>query len=246
MQHEHTSPQHNTQEKSPTSTELLNSLSDRFRSGETPHSLDELQELADVVNADGEEQGFSKARSYIEAGGELIMIARKKGDTPSWWEEPKVDKTCRILFDDKIVDITIPPEWQRRTLKFRSDDAPEDAIYDVTDVDVDNLPEDMKLLVDKFGPKLTRVVAMDVSSPYDVEPNSIPGVAVGLGDISKSIARQEKAEFIHAEDEAYRTEGEANLAAQRVKKGLFMSAKKLVALQDQAYKDSIQESKKRR
>lgn len=225
-------------EELPSPEKILDSLSGRFKRGEMPRDLDNLREMAESIGAKGKEHGFNNYSSdrFVDVDGNLIMISRKEGEERSSYAPPAEDKTCRIFVDGTAIEVVIPPDWQRHTLQFSNGEQAADVIYDLEGVDVASLPDDMRRLVDKFGTELRIEATTDSEQARFVE-----GIAVGLDDVEERIAHQEEV-FKKAEEEAHRIEDEAAAAAKRVKKKLFMSARKLAALQNEAYRDSIQKS----
>ncbi|MDN5275047.1 MAG: hypothetical protein JWP06_948 [Candidatus Saccharibacteria bacterium] len=204
---------------------MLADLTGRIMRGELPQGLDELEDANKSTEALWKEEGYGKTSSYINESGEVVMIAAKTDhDVPS--------TAYRFLMNGEQSDVVIPPELKSKRLMWR-DHNPLISIYDLTDSEESAVPEAMRPLVAKFG----RVLDFHVPDE-DSEPNvpvRLNDKYYGLDDIHKEAERQ----YLKAEREAYDIENGAKDVSAQVKKGLFMSALKHSALQDQAYGDEI-------
>lgn len=218
-----------------TREEKLGELAEKFRQGQVPYSLDELDELSHGVGEEWQEDDFGGVTPFVDEAGRLVMIARPREEMGTSLSQR--EKTWRLLFDDNTVTINIPSEFAGRGLRFRSSKG-FDVIYDTTKAEEGvELPEDMQRLVDKFGPRLSKSYA-ERNHYLDAKK----GAFWELSKLASEIKRPEREAYVADWDEAHNIERTAQDAKNAVQRGLFMTARRHARLQEQAYRDSIRRS----
>lgn len=221
--------------------EMLSWIVNRFERNEMPRNLDELRTMAEEIDTEGREQGFQASRVYVDVEGRLLTIARKEGDEAGLLGKTDHEKMCRISVDGTIIELALPPELQGRgTMRFMSGGGGADCIYNLgkyeaTGGEYEDLPEHLRTLVTLYGSDM--VLNSSIHYFDDVKCDGLIK-AIGLSNIEDTVRkRQERLEV--DEEAAYEIEHDAQKARENVKRGLFMTAKKHMQLQDQEYRRVI-------
>lgn len=223
------------QETLPTREEQIEDLLRYFKSGEAPHSLEELSNIAAGLSEEWQEQGFKAAATYLDTKGDLILVAPSKENHPDYpvqrpGEGP--ESTWRFLIDGQMIEITIPSEWSGGSMHFRGTGHFE-GVYQLPNDGKDmELSDNMRRIVDKLGSSVT------MSDSREGEGLGRRGT-VGLNDVKGALSLRDKKQREADEEDAYTIEASGKKALASVKKGLFMSAEKYARLQDEAYRSGL-------
>lgn len=210
--------------------EAVAELASRLNKNDAPRSVEDLRELTSGIEAEWREGGYGNVASFVGQEGDIVMMARKEQDQSNGQLIDDHPDRLRFLIDDEVVDVSVPPAMRPQRLGVRGEPI---GIYDTSLVSEDNVPEDMRRLVEKFGERLSITAA----SPQQ-EVASLNDGYYDFRGVAKETERQRK-EYAQAEAEAHDIENEARNVASSVKRRLFMTARKLAALQDKAYRDAI-------
>ena len=153
------------------------------------------------------------------------------------------EKTWRVLSDNQTETVTVPAAFAGKSMHFRSPMG-FDRVYDVSSADEAEVPEDMRHLVEKFGSKLSRSHG-DGGYTLTAERGNfwtLDELAAEVDRPEREAREKQAAQYEADMAEAYEIERHAQGAKQRVRKHLFMTARKHARLQEQAYRDSIHHS----
>lgn len=223
-------------DREPSYEERVSRLVDRFEAGTTKHTPEDLQQATHDIGETWYEEGYRRPSSFLDQGGELVLASPHK-DNPRVELNKKVEgsQDWRLLVKGEPVDVTVPSEWQGKTAQWRNRSG-NISIYQLPDTIEDGqLPENMRLLKDTFGPKLSVL--------YNPDQATLGTGTVSLRDVEKEFLKRAQkksdAEYEAAWDEAHKIEGNALQALDKVQRGLLMSAKKHTHLQDLAYREEI-------
>ena len=227
--------------------EVLGVLAEKFKRRETPYTLKELREQAQGVaeewKGDGFDYGYGgQAASFVDESGRLVMVARHQSEVPGADAGDK-PQTWRVLFDDTVITVTPSGEFASQDLHWRSGQG-SDGIYTTELSRGAQPPEDLQRLIDKFGSSLSvsyELAHPDQGSEPEYSLESDAGNFCSLSEIAAKIKQDYNADW----DKALKVESQAQAAKSAVRKGLFMSARKHMQLQEAAYRDSIQRSMSR-
>lgn len=220
----------------------LQELAEQFRKGEALHTLDELRELNKGVGEEWHEDGFAGIYTFVDESGRLVMLGRPKDELGTSVTKGQ-EKTWRILSDDQTDTATIPGKFAGTSVHFRSSIGA-DRIYDVSSADEAEIPEGMRHWVEKFGSKLSRS-HNDGRRTLEAEQGNfwtLDELAAEIDRPEREARERQAAQYEADMAEAYEVERHAQGAKQRVRKHLFMTARKHARLQEQAYRDSIRHS----
>ena len=250
----------------PSPDQKVKDLADRFRRNEFPHNLEELELSAVSMYEEWSNDGYSQPLVQVDAdSGELVMIASRKGleDPQMEMDTPIYPIAYRFLRGNETKDIVIPAELRGDTIRWRNMTGSK-SVFDFSrknrrtyeaSPSVKMSSEDIEWLQQSFGEALidrydhsdeqrSHTDGMVARAPgaeglsnleaIDVAPEA-SFTSFRIDNLKKLVTSANEADEV----EAYEIEDKAKDASNQVKKGLFMSAKKLDDLRQSAYQSEI-------